>query len=350
MRNRLIILFVFLGLVLFTGLFIYFGDKYFPVKTHPTKEDSVIIAENWIRNFSSYPVYGKNLELKDSVRIEEGEYQFVFNFQVDNPDYGVYEREIAIHTQGTEILYAVTDGIFNEKEKKYLTKEEEVDIYFVVEEDNRKKLIAVKRNFSLPVQEEFNREEVLLTLLEGPTTLEEAKGYVTFLDSETEITSFTIKDEVAYVDLFSPVSDNLEIGREQISRTVTQFQDVRSAVIDISSVKMEDEPTEELFSIEGVPNDFTFNRHLALGSRGEDVKYLQIVLNSDPETLLREDEGVGYIGSESEYYGYLTVEAVRKFQEKYAEEVLEPGGFWRGTGYVGDNTIKKLNQLLENNK
>jgi hypothetical protein len=349
MRNRLIILFVFLGLVLFTGLFIYFGDKYFPVKTHPTKEDSVIIAENWIRNFSSYPVYGKNLELEDSVKMEEGKYQFVFTFQVDSPDYGIYEREIEVHTEGTEILYAVTDGIFDEKEKKYLTKEEKVDIYFVVEEENRKKLIAVERIFSMPVQDEFNRKEVLLTLLEGPTTSEEAKGYVTFLDPETEITSFLVKDEVAYVDLFSPDNNNLEIGREQISRTVNQFQDVRNVVIDISSVKVEDEPTEEFFSIEGVPKDFTFNRHLALGSRGEDVKYLQIILNSDSETLLREDEGVGYIGSESEYYGYLTVEAVRKFQEKYAEEVLEPSGFWRGTGYVGDNTIKKLNQLLQSN-
>ncbi|MEA2092431.1 MAG: GerMN domain-containing protein [Patescibacteria group bacterium] len=341
MRNRLIILFSFLGLILFTGLFIYLGDKYLPVKTHPTKEDSVIIAENWIRNFSSYPVYGKNLELKDSIKMEEGEYQFVFSFQVDNPDYGVYEREIEIQTQGTEILYAVTDGIFDEKEKKF-------DIYFIVEENNRKKLIAVKRSFSLLVQEEFNREEVLLTLLEGPTTVEEAKGYVTSLDFETEITSFVIKDGIAYVDLFSPVSNDLEIGREQISRTVTQFEDVHDSVVNISSVKKK-EPTES-FSIEGVPNDFTFNRHLALGSRGEDVKYLQIVLNSDIETLLREDEGVGYVGSESEYYGYLTVEAVGKFQEKYAEEVLEPSDFWRETGYVGDNTIKKLNQLLESNK
>jgi hypothetical protein len=218
-----------------------------------------------------------------------------------------------------------------------------------MEEENRKKLIAVERIFSLPVQEEFNRKEVLLTLLEGPTPIEEAKGYVTFLDAETEITSFIVKDGVAYVDLFSPVNDNLEIGREQISRTVTQFQDVYSAVVDISSVKIEEKPKEELSSIEGVPNDFVFTRHLALGSRGEDVKYLQIVLNSDSETFLREDEGIGYLGSESEYYGYLTVEAVRKFQEKYSEEVLQSGGFLRGTGYVGDNTIEKLNELLQSN-
>ncbi len=349
MRNKLIILFVVLGVVFFTGLFIYIGDKHFPVKQHPTEEDSVIIAENWIRNFSSYPIYGKNLELKNSTKIEEGEYQLVFNFQIDNPNYGVYEREIEIHTQGTEILYAVTDGIFDEKQKKYLTKQEKIDIYFVVEEENRKKLIAVKRDFSLPVQEEFKKEEALFSLLEGPTALEKAKGYVTFLDSSVEVTSFVIKDGVVYVDLFSQESENLEVAREQVSRTLNQFQDIQSTIVDISFVKQEEESKEAVYSVKGVPSDFIFTRHLALGSRGEDVRYLQIILNADQETALREDEGVGYIGSESDYYGYLTAEAVKKFQEKYSEEVLEPSGFWRGTGYVGDNTIKKLNEVLKSN-
>jgi hypothetical protein len=349
MRNKLTILFVVLGLIFFTGMFIYIGDKHFPVKQHPTEEDSVIIAENWIRNFSSYPVYGKNLELKNSKKVEEGEYQFVFNFQVDNPNYGVYEREIEIHTQGIEILYAVTDGIFDEKEKKYLTKEEKIDIYFVVEEDNRKKLIAVERKFSLPTQEEFKKEEALFSLLEGPTETEKRKGYVTFLDTETELLSFVIKDEVAYVNLFSQEDENLEVAREQISRTLNQFEDVQSTTVDISFVKKEEKEDEVVYSLQGVPSDFVFTRHLALGSRGEDVKYLQIVLNSDQDTILREDEGVGYVGSESEYYGYLTAEAVKKFQEKYSEEVLKPSGFWRGTGYVGDSTIKKLNEILKSN-
>jgi len=43
----------------------------------------------------------------------------------------------------------------------------------------------------------------------------------------------------------------------------------------------------------------------------------------------------------------LTREAVIRFQEKYAEEILIPLGLLKGTGYVGPTTRTKINQLLK---
>lgn len=88
----------------------------------------------------------------------------------------------------------------------------------------------------------------------------------------------------------------------------------------------------------------SFQRALSLGMRGSDVRELQKVLNTDTETLVA-SVGAGSPGNESDYFGPATKRAVIRFQEKYASEVLVPSGLGHGSGYVGQNTMAKLNAI-----
>lgn len=86
-----------------------------------------------------------------------------------------------------------------------------------------------------------------------------------------------------------------------------------------------------------------FTTTLQLGSSGDDVSLLKIVLNSDDDTkIAMSASGVTNI------FDLATQASVNKFQEKYADEILTPGGLTGGTGIVGPATRKKLNFILNN--
>ncbi len=88
---------------------------------------------------------------------------------------------------------------------------------------------------------------------------------------------------------------------------------------------------------------FTFKEDLKEESQGEEVRNLQrcfLYLAEDDEDLYPQGEVTGFFDED-------TKEAVVYFQEKYREEILDPGGFSSGTGMVSDGTRKKLNELCE---
>lgn len=142
-----------------------------------------------------------------------------------------------------------------------------------------------------------------------------------------------IEIEITIPTLEKPVSE-MSIGelKAKIAEFMTAIQQLQVLLAQLAEVP-------------GIPADYKFEKTLKAGQISEDVKYLQIFLNSDPDTKLA-DSGVGSPGKETNYFGPLTKQAVIKFQQKYASDVLSPWGLTSGTGLVGKTTRAKLNELL----
>ncbi len=87
-----------------------------------------------------------------------------------------------------------------------------------------------------------------------------------------------------------------------------------------------------------------FTTLLKLGSSGTDIKRLQQLLNSDPDTQIAES-GIGSPGNETEYFGGLTIKALQKFQAKYG---IVSSGSPETTGYglLGPKTKAKLAEVF----
>ncbi len=329
--------------VAFSVFFIFLGNTFFPREDVPTMEEGSVIAESWIRNFSSsYPLHGKDLQLTHREEKQRGEYEFVFRFITESPEYGVHENKIEIKTKNTEVVEAISNGIYDEIEGKYLEKQETVDIYFVFEkEDEEREVRPVKRVVSTSAVE--NIEEVLMEeLFQGPSEEEKEKGYTTFIDRETTIFSFRIEETVAYLELSVDFDEQTEVAKEQIRKTLQQLDG-------IGEVRAPERRVVVSLEIDGVPEDFRFTRDIEEGSEGEDVQYLQIILNADPETMVAQ-QGPGSPGEEVTSFGEATSRAVMAFQRKYADEVLRPAGLILSTGIVDEYARDKLNSILEERK
>ena len=88
----------------------------------------------------------------------------------------------------------------------------------------------------------------------------------------------------------------------------------------------------------------TFSMNLKKGSTGTAVMQLQQFLNSSPDTMIA-SVGAGSPGNETTYLGPLTTAAIKKFQTKYASNVLAPVGLSVATGYWGPSSRAEANAL-----
>jgi len=81
--------------------------------------------------------------------------------------------------------------------------------------------------------------------------------------------------------------------------------------------------------------------NLRYGMRSPEVKCLQEFLKSQGPEIYPEGLVTGY-------FGPLTLAAVKRFQQKYWQEILAPWGLTQNqpTGFVGSTTRAKINQLL----
>ncbi len=84
---------------------------------------------------------------------------------------------------------------------------------------------------------------------------------------------------------------------------------------------------------------FSFTHNLYLGSTGNDVKKLQILLNEDAKTTTVAFGQPGSPNNETGVYGSATYQGVKAFQKIHNLPVV---------GYVGPATRKALNDVLSN--
>ena len=82
------------------------------------------------------------------------------------------------------------------------------------------------------------------------------------------------------------------------------------------------------------------SKNISFGDQGSEVKCLQQFLKSQGSDIYPEGLITGFFGS-------LTRSAVSRFQEKYKSEILTPLGLSSGTGFVGNLTRQKINQLIK---
>jgi spore germination protein GerM len=216
-------------------------------------------AEQWVKENAKTFLErgGSNLQFEDVTETDDNSYEVSFSFESSFAGYGevsddemnaqvITPHTIVIKIEEGSVVSVLTDGAYDEIEETNIeeTEEEVVEVneeevfqvYFVVVEDGQERTEAVERVFS---GEGNTEEEVVLALLEGPSIEETESGYSTAIDSEATLNSIQIEDQTAYVDFSEELdasgSATVMMIREQVEKTLLQFETVESVVISINN-------------------------------------------------------------------------------------------------------------------
>jgi len=117
----------------------------------------------------------------------------------------------------------------------------------------------------------------------------------------------------------------------------SKLEEIQIVILDIQD-KLQELLTEEPI-ISEIPSGYRFTKNLRYNQFGDNVRYLQIFLKTQGTDIYPE-------GIVSGWFGPLTKKAVVRFQEKYAQDILNPWGISKGTGFVGKTTRAKINEIL----
>ncbi|MBI2644508.1 MAG: carboxypeptidase regulatory-like domain-containing protein [Candidatus Wildermuthbacteria bacterium] len=145
-------------------------------------------------------------------------------------------------------------------------------------------------------------------------------------------TSIPTSPSVSTPSISKPIS---EMTREEIVAKIAELQAL------VAKLQQELQALKQGSVLVGIPVDFSFSNDLKYGMRSDEVKYLQIILKAEVgDPIYPANVPAGG------WFGTTTKNSVIAFQEKYAQEILAPWGFTKGTGLVGKTTRAKLNTLL----
>lgn len=174
---------------------------------------------------------------------------------------------------------------------------------------------------------------------------ENQKGKISISDFGDKITSLIIIPslisnknnlngfEPNYPYTFSVLTKSTEISKEdaiKIQELLEQIDYLKKEIAKILEQQGKN-PPDNLLGCQ-ILNDLYF------GISGQQVRCLQGFLKQQGQDIYPEGLVTGY-------FGELTKLAVIRFQNKYAFEILQPIGLQQGTGYVGEKTKQKINQL-----
>ena len=178
----------------------------------------------------------------------------------------------------------------------------------------------------------------------------ERKGSIVLSDFEKIYNSLTLIPFIAEAAPFSSGSQNsfsweVSVQKEAVGENgpeliqeflmrITQLQEqVRQLQAQLAAISQ-----NQGGAVASVSCD-RFESNISFGQSGEEVKCLQEFLKSQGAAIYPEGLITGNFLS-------LTKQAVVRFQEKYASDILAPVNENRGTGYVGSKTRDKIKQLL----
>ncbi|PCI21339.1 hypothetical protein COB64_00450 [Candidatus Wolfebacteria bacterium] len=163
----------------------------------------------------------------------------------------------------------------------------------------------------------------------GGTPLAPLFGTITFSSKNEGSDLIKVSDNSLSL---SARNKNILSGTSSIPVVVTSSLSPEALQTHLINVAITESPSREIAT--QIPIGYRFETDLEFNDHNADVAYLQICLQSSGH----------YSGSIDGNFGTSTKEAVTLFQEKYFEEILDPSGFSRGTGFVGEATQSKLNE------
>lgn len=162
----------------------------------------------------------------------------------------------------------------------------------------------------------------------GEVVIEDFNAYSQFIfipSLQSKLTGFNSKEKEYYFTY--KVATDITIKEEERNQYLLN---------QIEELKLEIKQLQELINSR---NRCYIDHNLSLGSRGDDVICLQ-------EFFKKEGSAIYPEGLVTGNFLHLTRNAVIRFQEKYASEILIPLGLVHGTGYVGSATRAKINSMI----